>query len=120
MSDSSPGVIGVRRLRARAFMGHSMRTLMKPECISALTARATALASRSRGNPLCVTSAMYSQIARESHTHSGPLRRTGTRPLGPYRSAASLNSGVSRGSSTSLNSTPRCFSSIHGRSDQEE
>jgi len=83
MSAASAPVTAVRRLRARAFIGHSERSVVKPECISAHTERATARASRACGQPRPLNSAMYSQIASESHTHSVPWRNTGTRPLGP-------------------------------------
>src|SRR5437016_13666058 len=79
MSDSSAGVMAVRRLRARAFMGQSVRRLAKPECISADTERATARASRGCGQPLPVSSATYSQMASESHRVSSPWRNIGTR-----------------------------------------
>ena len=64
--------MAVWRLRARAFMGHSDRRLVKPECISALTARATARAGAAAGHPLPVVSATYSQMASESHTVRSP------------------------------------------------
>ena len=82
-SASSAAVTAVRRLRARAFIGHSERSVVNPECISALTARASARAARSCGQPLPLSSATYSQMASESHTRTSPSCRTGTRPLGP-------------------------------------
>jgi len=76
-------MIAVCRLRARAFIGHRVRRLTKPECISAHTERATARASRACGQPLPLSSATYSQMASESQTRSCPWSNTGTRPLGP-------------------------------------
>jgi len=120
MSAVSAAGIAVWRLRARAFIGHSDRRVWNPECISAATERATARASRARGQPRPVSSAAYSQIASESHTRSAPARSTGTRPLGPQASSRSCVSGWSSGITTSSKLTPRCVSAIQARSDHEE
>ena len=104
----------VRRPSARAFMGHCERRMPKPACISALTARATARAARSRGQPRPASSQAYSQIARESHTSTSPCSSTGTRRVGLTVATSRTNSAVSSGIRRSVNARPRCFIRIHG------
>ena len=121
MSASSAAVRAVRRLRARAFIGHSERRLVKPECISArYRARDGTRGGLLRPAACRRIPRQYSQIASESHTVSSPWRSTGTRPLGLNLSMSSRVLGVSRVISTSSKAMPRRFISSQGRSDQEE
>jgi hypothetical protein len=80
--------------RPRTFIGISVRTDAKPECISALTERAMARAVGSCGQPLAFgkRSATYSQIASESQIVVAPSINAGTRPEGE-------RSRISRGDS---------------------
>jgi len=119
-SAASAGDIGVRRLRAFAFMPQLARSAAKPECISAASDRARARTAGSRGQPRPASSQAYSQIASESQIRSSPSQSTGTRRAGLHPPICSLNCGVSSGNTTSSKSSARCFNSIHGRSDHDE
>ena len=112
--------MGVRRLRARAFIGHSMRRLTKPGMhLRAHRARDGARLAVLR--PAAAgDSAMYSQMASESHTAISPCFSTGTRPLGPVSGHLILELGRVEAHLHLLELEPRCFSSIHGRKDHEE
>jgi len=88
--------------------------------ISALNTRACARAARSLGQPRPVSSHRYSPIAIDSQMVSAPCLSTGTRPAGLYWAIRLRVSGCDSAICTSSNARPRCRSSIHGRSDQEE
>src|SRR3990172_545305 len=98
------------------------RRLVKPECISALTERATARASTSTGHSCAAgnSSAIYSQIASESHTPNSPLINTGTNLEGEYFFISSGQRGSLNDNLISVKSMSDCFNTSHGRSDQEE
>src|SRR5207244_10399320 len=64
------------------FMPNSSRSRAKPECISAATERAHALAIASAGHTPGCLSARYSAIASVSQTIRSPSCRQGTLPLG--------------------------------------
>ena len=75
-----------------------------------MTARATARAPRSLGQPRPASSQAYSQIASESHTSSAPCSQHRHAPRGARGARSSrANSGVSSGITRSANSSPRCF-----------
>jgi hypothetical protein len=61
-----------------------LRRAVKPECISAVTERATARAVASWGHSFAwgKSSARYSQMASESQMSSSPCTSAGTLPLG--------------------------------------
>ena len=61
----------------------------------------------------------YSQIAIDSQMRSSPWISTGTRRVGESFGISASNSGVSKWICRTVNSRPRCRSSIQGRSDQE-
>jgi hypothetical protein len=91
----------------RIAAGQVWRSVMKPECISALTERACARNSGSAGQarpPSC--SFRYSTIASESQMRASPSISTGTRRADEYFTICSKNSGVSSGSLISRNGTP--------------
>ncbi len=68
----------------RTFIGRWLRSAEKPECISALTARAMARAVPSAGQSFASgnISARYSQMARLSHTVRSLCFSAGTLPEG--------------------------------------
>src|SRR5262245_48970030 len=116
---ASAGVIGTRRPVARAFIGQAARSAPKPECISAVSARATARSAASAGQPRPpASSEAYSQIAIDSQTMRSPWTRTGTRRVGENLPISDSNSGVSSGICCSSNARPRWRSSIQARNDQ--
>ena len=110
------------RERLAQSMGHWLRRFWKPECISALIARACARTSISAGQPAPESqrSLTNSSIASESQTTSSPRRNTGTRPVGDHWPISAKYSGVSRLSLRSSKAMSNCRSSSHGRSDHEE
>jgi hypothetical protein len=69
------------------FIGMALRSSPKPECISALTARAILRAAGSAGHSCRCgnSSASVSQMASESHTGSSSTHSTGTLPVGDQR-----------------------------------
>ncbi len=104
------------------FIGRWSRSAAKPECISALTARATARAALSSGHSFAAgnVSARYSQIARLSHTVSSLCLSAGTLPEGEKRSTVLRVAASLSGITSSSNAAPVCLSASHGRSDQDE
>ncbi len=74
---------GTSRPVSAARSDHAERSAANPECISALTARATARAAASDGHAAPpARSLRYSQIASESHTVRSPSTSAGTLRLG--------------------------------------
>ena len=101
-----------RGTRAVTSIDMSRRRLAKPECISALTERASARAARSSGHSFASgkSSATYSQIASESQTTSSPWCSAGTRATARAPRWSSRQPGVSNGSTRSRNAMPACRS----------
>src|ERR1043166_8832965 len=100
----------------------SLRRSEKPECISALTDRASARCAASAGHSCAEGnfSLRYSLIASESHTLTAPSIKQGTRPDGEYLRMFSAVSGMSSGTITSSNGAPASLRPSQPRSDQEE
>jgi hypothetical protein len=95
------------RVAAVVCIGQVCRSAGKPECISALTARACARSAASAGQALPPTfSFTYSTIASESQMCRSPSISTGTRCARNTARSCAKNSGVSSGSLISLNATP--------------
>ena len=59
-------------------------------------------------------------MASESQIFSSPSISRGTRRVGEYLTISRWKSGVSSGSFTSWNGTPKCLSTSQGRSDQDD
>ena len=93
---------------------------MKPECISALTARASARRARSAGHSAGTCSATYSQMASESQTTVSPSIRQGTLPEGECLRISLRVLPAYKRTPTSSKATPACLSASQGRRLQEE
>ena len=104
------------------FIGMAARRAVKPACISAETARATARAAGAAGQRPTSgwVSARYSQIAKLSHTRKSPLFRTGTRPEPVCFKISSRVVGSSKGMISSSNAISATLRANHGRNDHEE
>jgi hypothetical protein len=122
MSFSTSGVRPRAGFEPRMFIGMWVRIAAKPACISAETARATARASRCRGQRRASgnTSATYSRIAIDSQTTSSPWRSAGTLPPGECRAISATVASWRSGMTNSSNATPAIFIASHGRKDQDE
>ena len=105
------------------FMGMFLRSSPKPECISALTARAIPRAAGSDGHSCSVGEELGERLADgkrvphrlvvdPQHRH---LAVGDHCPTTPTTSPSSVNL-----SCTSSNGMPACFSSTQGRMDQDE
>ncbi|MNL03908.1 hypothetical protein D3C87_1244570 [compost metagenome] len=107
---------------AVTFIGSWLRTLAKPECISAQTERASARAAGSAGQRAFSgkRSARYSEIDRESQTVMSPSTSVGTLPAGEYWAICAAKPGVPSRTGISSNAMPAWRSSSQGRSDQDE
>lgn len=95
---------------------------VNPECISAVTDLALALALLSLGqSPFSAYfSAKYSAMLRLSQILRSPSFKTGTFLEGEYLSIMAAYSGVNSFKEISSKGIPNWVSRIHGRKDQEE
>ena len=118
---SSSPTGGVGNLASRS-IDISLRSVAKPECISAEIERATARASRRCGQSRSSgwRSARYSRMARLSHTTRPLVLSAGTLPEGEWRRIAALLSGCRNLMHSSAKGMPQCFRASHGRKLQEE
>ena len=106
----------------RIFIEQSVRRLAKPECISALTDRASARSRESLGQSCAWGnfSCRVSQMARESQMVVSPSISAATRPLGEYLRICCAVSGRSRPITTSSNGAPVSLRASQGRIDHDE
>src|SRR5258708_4884455 len=121
-SAATSGVLARPGISRRTFIGIWLRTLVNPECISALTLRAWARAAASGGQSCffgCF-SARYSQIASESQTVRLSSCSTGTLPAAEYCRIFCLAPLSYRDTRISSKPMPACLISSHGRNDHDE